>query len=467
MNKRIGRLGAIFVAAFMFLIANLTYIQFIAADNIASKIENIRPILYGMKIRRGDIISADGKVLATSRKLEDRYERHYPNGQLVANITGFFSQKYGRAGLELTYDRYLSGQAKVSSIDDYTKRLFGKEKPGNDLVLTIDMELQKVAKKALGMRKGSVVALNPKTGAILALLSQPSYDPNDIGTKWDLITHDPDGIMVNRATQGKFTPGSSFKIITAATAIESGLVSTDTAYHAPPQLKIYGGKVTNYGNKGYPRITFADAFAKSVNTVFAQIGNKLGGAKLTDMAGNFGFNNEIPFDLPVSMSSVPTASEMDDLEVAWMAVGQGRIQSTPLNMALVGAAVANDGKIMQPYLVEEAREHDAANVVFKRKPRVWSSPISGETATILKSLMENVVDKGTGKLAKADHVRVGGKTGTAEVEKKPPHAWFVGFAPVDDPQVVVAVIIENGGSGGRTAAPVARTILISALGKNR
>lgn len=467
MNKRIGRLGAIFVAAFMFLTGNLTYIQFISADNITSKIENIRPILYGMKIKRGDIISADGKVMATSRKLEDRYERYYPSGATAANITGFFSQKYGRAGLELTYDRYLSGEAKVLSIDDYMKRLFGKEKPGNDLVLTIDMDLQKTAIKALGTRKGSVVVLSPKTGAILALVSQPSYDPNNIGMKWDSIIHDPDGIMVNRATQGRFTPGSSFKIITAATAIDSGLVSTDTIYRAPPQLKIYGGKVTNYGNKGYARITFADAFAKSVNTVFAQIGNKLGGAKLTNMAEDFGFNSEIPFDLPVSMSMIPAVSEMDDLEVAWMAVGQGRIQATPMNMALVGAAVANDGKIMQPYLVEEAREHDGGNVIFKRKPRVWSSPISDETAAILKSLMEDVVDKGTGKPAKTDHFRVGGKTGTAEVEKKTPHAWFVGFAPVDDPQVVVAVIIENGGSGGRIAAPVARSILISALGKNR
>lgn len=466
MHKRIARLGAIFTAAFVLLVANLTYLQFIAASDLTAKTENIRPILNEQKIRRGNILSADGELLASSQKTGDVYKRYYPKASLLAPVTGFYSTRYGRAGLELTHDEYLSGQTKAASIDDYVKRLLGKDVPGNDLTLTIDADIQKTASEALGSRKGAAVALNPKTGAVLALVSRPSYDPNTVDADWDSINSDPDGVMVNRALQGRFTPGSSFKIITAAAAIEDGLVSTDTVLPAPAQLKIYGGKVTNYANKGYGELTLSEAFAKSVNTVFAGIGKNLGGQKLVASSEAFGFNIRIPFDLPAAMSHIPAPSEMDDLEVAWTAVGQGKLLASPFNMALAGAAIANDGKIMQPYLVEEVREHDGS-IVFKRNPKVWREPVSKETARIITSFMVKTVSEGTGRSARIDSVSMAGKTGTAEVGSRPPHAWFVGFAPAEDPQVVVAVVIESGGSGGREAAPVAKKILLSALGKNR
>ncbi|MBE0447336.1 MAG: cell division protein FtsI [Actinobacteria bacterium] len=465
MNKRIARLGIVFITAFILLIVNLTYMQFIASAKLTAKPENIRPVLYERRIERGTIISADGKVLATSRKQDDSYTRVYPEGELAAHITGFYSSRYGRAGLELTYDDYLSGQSKVSSPDDYMKRLLGEEEPGNDLTLTLDMNLQSIASKALGLRKGAIVVLDPKTGAVLALVGWPRFDPNTLDDKWKSIAENPEGALLNRATQGRFTPGSSFKIVTAAAAIESGAVTPATVYEAPAQLKIYGGKVSNYGNKGFGRISFEEAFIKSVNTVFAQVGKNLGGQKLVDASEAFGINGEIPFDLPTAKSSVPEASEMDDLEVAWMAVGQGRAAVSPLMMALVGAAVANDGEIMQPYLVVKASERDGT-AVFAREPRPWLCPISKNTAAVLKSLMEQVVAKGTGKSAQIPGVRVAGKTGTAEVGKGEPHAWFVGFAPVDNPEVIVAVIVENGGTGGSTAAPIAKQIIAALLGKN-
>lgn len=465
LDRRIGRLGAVFTTAFLLLVINLTHMQFIASAKLTAKPENIRPILYEKRIQRGTIISSDGVVLATNRKRGEGYERIYPKGELAANITGFYSAKYGRAGLELTYNDYLSGQNKVSSIDDYIKRLLGKEAPGNDLTLTLDMGLQAVAHKALGSRKGAVVALNPKTGAILALVSRPSFDPNTIDSNWKSIANDPDGVMVNRATQSRFTPGSSFKIISAAAAIEDGGISTSTVFNAPAQLKIYGGKVTNYGNTGLGKIPFEEAFAKSVNTVFGQIGRDLGGGKLVEKSRAFGLNAEIPFDLPAIKSTLPEAADMDELEVAWTAVGQGRVGVSPLMMVLVGAAVANDGIIMEPYLVEKASEFDG-NVVFERTPRAWLHPITKETAGVMRSLMEMVVNKGTGRSAQIDDVRVAGKTGTAEVGKDAPHAWFVGFTPAEDPKIVVAVIIENGGTGGKIAGPIAKQIIAASLGKN-
>ncbi|PIW21960.1 MAG: cell division protein FtsI [Candidatus Aquicultor secundus] len=465
-NKRIARLGAVFTALFLLLTVNLTYMQFFAADSLTARPENIRPLLNDKRIKRGDIISADEVVLATTKKSADGYKRSYPKAEIAAPITGFYSHKYGRAGLELTFDEYLSGQTKVSSIDDYIKRLLGREAPGNNITLTINIELQRTAMRALGSKKGAIVALNPKTGAVLALASRPSYDPNEVDSHWAELSKNPDGVMLNRALQGRFTPGSSFKIITAAAALQDNVTTVDKIYDASSTVKIYGGKVTNYEGKSYGKLSFAEAFAKSANTVFAQIGKELGGAKLVDMAKSFGFADKIPFDLPTAQSRIPAASQMDDLEVAWAAVGQGRIQATPLTMALAGAAVANNGTIMQPYVVENIREHDG-NTVYEHRPSTWQTPMSQTTAETIKSLMEKVVSEGTGKAARIDGVQVAGKTGTAEVGQKKPHAWFVGFAPADNPQVAVAVIIENGGVGGSVAAPIAREIILSALGKQR
>ncbi|MCL6471488.1 MAG: cell division protein FtsI [Firmicutes bacterium] len=463
MSKRIGRLAAIITATFVLLVANLTYLQFIAASELTAKPENVRPILYEQKFRRGDIISADNKVLATSKKVADSYKRYYAEGSVAAPVTGFYSTKYGRSGLELTFDEQLSGQSYLSSVDAYIKRLLGKDVPGNNLYLSINMDIQRLADKLLGDRKGAVIALNPKTGAVIALVSKPSYNPNDIDNNWSILVKSPDGPMLNRATQGKFTPGSSFKIITAAAALENSILTTDTVFDAPANIKIYGGKVTNYEKKGFGKITFADAFARSVNTVFAQVGKSLGGGKLVDAAENFGFGRKTPFDIPAGISHIPRPSDMDELEVAWMAVGQGRIQATPLTMALACSAIANNGKIMRPYLVEKIQEPNG-NVAFQREPRVWLSPIKPETAQVLRGLMEKVVDEGTGKAAKIPGVRVAGKTGTAEVGNGEPHAWFVGFAPAEDPQVLVAAVVENGGTGGRTAAPIAREIMMRVLG---
>jgi peptidoglycan glycosyltransferase len=464
MHDRISRLAVVTVAAFLTLIVNLTYLQFFAVSDLTAKPNNARPILNEKKIERGSITSADGVLLALSKKSGDSYKRYYPEGSLTAPVTGFYSPKYGRSGLELEADEQLAGQAKASSADDYVKRLLGKGVPGNDIVLSLNMNLQRVAARELGKRKGAVVALDAKTGAVVALVSYPSFDPNTVETDWKQLSTNTDSPLINRATQGEFTPGSSFKIVTASAALEDGDITTDTVINAPASFSIYGGKVTNYEGKEHGKLSFGDAFAKSVNTVFAKIGNDLGGDKLVEKAVAFGLAEPVPFELPTNAGNIPGPSEMDKLEVAWMAVGQGRLLVSPLSMALVSQAVANDGQMLHPYLVQEVRDYQGASV-FEHKPKNWLRPISPETANTLKNLMIGVVDHGTARSASIKGVTVAGKTGTAEVEGKSPHAWFVGFAPAEDPEIVVAVVVENGGTGGRIAAPVAREIFKAAMGK--
>lgn len=466
MHKRINRLAVIAVAAFLILIVNLTYLQFFAAGDLSAKPNNARPILNEKRIERGSITSIDGVLLAQSQRVGDDYRRFYPEKSLTAPITGFYSPKYGRSGLELTADEQLAGQAKASSADDYVKRLLGKNTPGNDIILSIDMNIQRVASRELGKRKGAVVALDAKTGAVVALVSYPSFDPNTVETDWKQLSTNSNSPLINRVTQGKFTPGSSFKIVTAAAALEDNdmVITTDTVINAPSSLTIYGGKVTNYGGKGLGRLAFGEAFAKSVNTVFAKIGNDLGGNKLVAKADAFGLSQPIPFDLPTNSGNIPSSSEMDKLEVAWMAVGQGRLLVSPLSMALVSQSIANNGQTMYPYLIQEVHNYKG-EVIFERESKNWLRPLSPKTANTIKELMVEVVEHGTARSARIKDVTVAGKTGTAEVEGKSPHAWFVGFAPAEDPEIVVAVVVENGGSGGRVAAPIAREIFETALGK--
>jgi peptidoglycan glycosyltransferase len=321
-----------------------------------------------------------------------------------------------------------------------------------------------VAAHELGNRKGAVVALDAKTGAVLALVSYPSYDPNKLEADWKKLSQDKDSPLINRVTQGKFTPGSSFKTVTAAAAIQENKVSTDTVLDAPSFLHIYGGKVTNYEGKEHGKITFADAFAKSVNTVFAEIGDELGGDKLVGYANAFGLSEPAPFDLPTNAGNIPEPGDMDKLEVAWMAVGQGRLLLSPLSMALVTQAIANDGQIMQPYLTQTVR-NSQGETIFEQEPRSWLRPLSPQTAATIKELMVGVVDRGTARSARLQDVTVAGKTGSAEVENKKPHAWFVGFAPAENPRIVVAVVVENSGTGGKIAAPIAREVIKRALGK--
>jgi peptidoglycan glycosyltransferase len=353
------------------------------------------------------------------------------------------------------------------------------------VVTTIDAKLQRVASQALGSLPGAVVALDPSTGQVLALVANPSYDPNRLAShdlasvrqaREDLLK-DPQKPLLSRADEELFPPGSTFKLVTAAAALEDGM-RPDTTFPNPPALDLpqTTHQLHNFGGEhclgGAPRITLAQALEVSCNVVFGEIGLRLGAEKLVDQAKRFGFDQDIPFQVPFRTGSIPPVSDFQDAlpAVAFSAIGQQSVGANPLQMALVGAAIANGGMEMAPQLVLEIRDADG-RVVQTPRPEVWGHPISAQTSSELTAMMVDVVANGTGTAAQIPGVQVAGKTGTAETSSGNPHAWFVAFAPATHPRIVVAVVVLNGCSlgseatGGQVAAPIARAVIQAALGE--
>lgn len=461
MNQAIRRIAILFAVVFTALVVNLTYLQVIHANWITNHERNTRNIEKELAAQRGSIVSADGKILAESVKSGRYYKRLYPMGTLTGPITGFYSIKYGRTGLEASYQDWLVAKDQYSTPRDLLNDLLGKRPPGDDLSLSLDTSLQKIAIRALGDNRGAVVALDPRTGAVLAMATSPRYNPALINKQFGRLRADKSSPLLNRATQGLYPPGSVFKLVTASAALANGVTTPDTVWDGPGVLHVYGGKVTNFADEEFGTMPFSRAFAVSCNTIFAQVGLKLGDRRLVAAAQDFGIDRWVPFDVPTYRSRIQ--QPVDKLDLAWTAVGQGRTLVTPLEMALVGAAVANGGVVNEPYLVGEIRDYRGI-IVRKTSPRQWQAPIDAKTAAEVKKLMIDVVSDGTGRAAQIDGVTVAGKTGTAEPsDKKRTHAWFVGFAPAEQPRVVVAVIVEHGGVGGEAAAPLAKDVIEAAL----
>ncbi|MDO8886811.1 penicillin-binding transpeptidase domain-containing protein [Candidatus Oleimmundimicrobium sp.] len=462
MNKRLYTLGIFFSIVFVVLIINLTYLQVFAAHKIVSHPENKRSLAKDASIERGKIFSSDGELLADNTVVNNTYVRIYPQEKITSALVGFNDITYGRAGIELTYNDYLLGRRTMVSAEDYIKKITGDKVPGNDVTLTINFPLQKEAFELLADKRGAIVVLNPKTGAILAMATNPTFDPNNINENWTNLIKDSSAPLINRGAQGLYPPGSSFKIITASAAVDSGISSPASIYKGPGEIKISGNTISNYDKKDFGEIPLNEAFALSVNTVFAQIGLELGAKQLVEYAENFGFNHKIPFDLSVNTSTIPSPNKMDEVALAWSSVGQANVLATPLQMALAGASIANKGTIMKPCLIKEIRDHNDI-LIRKFESKKWLKPISEASAIEITDMMIKVVEDGTGKAAQIPNVKVAGKTGTAEVANDAPHAWFIGFAPAENPQVVVVVIIENSGYGGKVTAPIAKKIIQKAL----
>jgi peptidoglycan glycosyltransferase len=325
------------------------------------------------------------------------------------------------------------------------------------------MAVQRAAASALGNRKGAVVALDPRTGAILAMVTYPRYDPNTIDADWKQINSDAGKPLLNRAAQGLYPPGSVFKMVVAGAALQEGVVDPQTQFDDTGSVTAGGYVVKNYGDNVYGPHSFADAFAKSINTTFAKLGVQLGADVLFRYAGDFGFGETSPWPLGGAKSVFPDPASMDKAHVAQASFGQGEVLSSPLEIALVASAVANGGTIMKPYIVDQVLDYHQ-NILDQTSPQTWLEPLSAQTADTLKQLMIRVVTGGTGTSAAIEGVQVAGKTGTAEVGNGEPHAWFAAFAPADNPEIVVAVLVENAGTGGSVAAPVARQVISAALG---
>lgn len=447
---------------FLLLLTVLVYRQVFAVDLINHP-GNRRALLAEYSIERGLILTVDGAILAESVPEGEMFKRRYPLGEVTAAIVGYWNPTRGRAGLEESFNNQLIGAAQFTDINEWFGSLVERRRPGNDITLTIDSAIQQTAWQALGDNQGAIVVLEPKSGAVLAMVSKPGYDPNRISKDWSRIVTDPDTPLLNRATQGKYPPGSTFKIITAAGALSQGVTKTDTVYNGPKELPVDGGKVRNFADEESGRLSLSSAFAYSTNTIFAQVGLKLGAENLVRTATDFGLNQPLDFELPTAVSTIPQAGEMDPVMLAWSAVGQGKTLVTPLQMALVAATIANDGKTPRPYLVKNIRDFKG-NLISQTEPRILRQAVDETTAKTIKKMMVKVVESGTARKLWSPSLKIAGKTGSAEIGPNlQSHAWFVAFAPADDPKVVAAVLVERGGMGGKVAAPIAREVINAAL----
>jgi peptidoglycan glycosyltransferase len=488
MNRQVRRLAVVVLAGFLALFAAPLYWQVLAAPRLNADSRNTRALLKEASIQRGQMYAGDGKtVLADSVATNDplnRYLRRYPQGDAYGMLTGYYSLTFGTSGLERAFDAYLVGKAPEQFTQNLSDYLTAKAIPGGTLVLTIDPATQKAAQDALGPRKGAVVALDYRTGAVLAMTTFPRFDPNPLASHspavvrkaWARLNADPSTPLLNRATQQLYPAGSTFKVITAAAAFDSGMTPDtprpDEDTYDVPQTS---ADIRNFGGEHCPadkgdQVSIAQAFEVSCNTVFAHLGVDLGRQRLVAEAEKFGLNAPLGFQLPSAVSQLP--ADLDVPALAQSAIGQRDVRVSPLQMAEIAATVANGGARMRPFVVSRIVAGGAEqNTVKSFGPHQVNQALSGQVADELKQVMALVVSNGTGTAAQIPGLQVFGKTGTAQnVKGKPPHAWFIGFTSSGDKTIAVAVVVENGGNagseatGGRVAAPIAKQVMQAYLG---
>ena len=470
--NRLTRTVFLFTALFAVLIGNITYIQVIKASEYQDMPSNNHTINKARYIKRGSIITADGLTLAESiQQADGTYARSYPNGNLAAHVVGYYSQQYGTMGIENTQNDTLTGSKDYSSWQNALNSLAGISEPGNSVQLTIDSRIQRAAEQALAGRVGAIVALDPRSGAVLAWASAPTFDNTNIQAAIEAANASggADTSMYDRATLALYTPGSTFKVLTLASALENGLATLDTAYDSPGRMEIGGADVVSIGERGHGTISLAKAFALSSNTVFGQVADGLGAEKLVATARAFGYGQQLGLDFTTAASVMPNPEEMTEWELAWAGagqpVGQGHTpgpQATVMQNALMAATIANNGIAMNPYVVSQILAPDGT-VLKTTRGRSLGQAVSTGTAEQVKQAMLDVVQSGTGSAAAIAGVKVAGKTGTAETNNANANSTFVGFAPYDTPTVAIAVVIEQNAKGEQSAAAVGGQVLRAAL----
>ena len=476
MNSQIVKLFALIVVLFAVLVGFTSYWSVFDAEALKEKSVNARPLIEQQRIERGRILAADGTVIARSvrkgRGDDLRYVRRYPEGALFGHPIGYSFVRQGDSEFEEFHNDELIGNESefVSLLDE----LRGQVQEGNDVVTNLDPEAQRIAMGALeGAGFGAVVAIEPSTGRVRVLASNPPYDPNRVPEHLsELNGNVAESPLSPRATQGQYPPGSTFKVVTAAAALDSGAITPETTLDAPGTLEVEGQPLSNDFNESFSGIGLDTALTHSVNTWFAQVGEKVGSDTLFEYMDDFGFGSTPAIDLPdeqVYRSGVFEGDELlgrgDPVDVARVAIGQERLAVTPLQMAEVAAAVANGGKLMKPQIWSRVVDPDG-RVTERLDPAVYSEPIDEETAAALTTAMEGVVTEGTGTNAEIPGVPVAGKTGTAETPFNDAcggadvnQAWFIGFAPADDPQIAIAATVEcTEAFGGDIAAPIFREV---------
>ncbi|MFH8472249.1 penicillin-binding transpeptidase domain-containing protein [Streptomyces sp. NPDC018000] len=477
MNKPLRRVAIFCGVLVLALLFRVNWLQYVRADELNANEHNRRVQIERYAHERGNII-VDGNPVTGSVETKGsdfKYKRVWKDGPMWAPVTGYSSQAFDASQLESIEDGILTGNSDQLFFDRTLSLFTGEKKTGGNIVTTLNGAAQKAAFNGLGDKKGAVAAIDPQTGAILALVSTPSYDPSvfagnslkDADARQQLLK-DKDKPMLNRALRETYPPGSTFKVVTAAAALENGLytsIDEPTKSPLPYRLPLTTGNLENEGNIPCENASLREALRWSCNTVFGKISDDLGNQKMIDQANKFGFNKEIFTPVRADASIYPKDNRPQN---AMAGIGQASNRATPLQMAMVAAAVANDGKLMQPYMVAE-RQAPNLDVIYTHEKEQLSQPLSGENAQKLQQMMETVVDTGTGQKAKIPGATVGGKTGTAQHglnNSEKPYAWFISYAKTDSGSpVAVAVVVEDGQanrddiSGGGLAAPIAKSVM--------
>jgi peptidoglycan glycosyltransferase len=484
MNRAITRLALVGTGLMVLLVVATTYWQAWAAGDLADRQDNQIQRVAQFTIERGRIVSGR-KVLATNRerKVGGRtlYFRRYPSNGLAAHVVGYSTQERARAGLERSRNDYLiAANQNLSTVYRRTiDELKGATVQGNDLLLTLNMRAQEVAMRALGGRCGSVVALEPETGKVLVMASSPTFDQNTIERDFSAIARiqapcKPVAPLYNRATYGLYAPGSTFKVVTAAAAIDSGRYNARSSFVDPGYCEVYGRRVNNYDTtRPFGRLDLRTALVNSVNSVFCNIGKDLGSRAVVEQSKKFGFYETPPLETPDNervASGLYDGSELfdprldSDVDAGRFAFGQERLLVTPLQMAMVAAGIANDGVVMEPHVIDRIVS-PKGSIVVRSKPDELGRAMKARTAGTIASMMRDAVERGTGTAARIPGLVVGGKTGTAETGVAGTNnAWFICFAGRERPQVAVAVVLEQqNGTGGQLAAPIAREVVQALL----
>jgi peptidoglycan glycosyltransferase len=480
MNTQLRRVSTFVLLMFLALFVSTTIVQFFQQGNLQADGRNARSIYASFKTERGQIL-VDGQPIAYSQPIDDRYnyQRVYPAGPIYSTVTGYFSVQPSAGGLESELNSFLTGNSDAQFLDRLNAILTGRDPQGASVELTIDPVVQQAAWDALGDYTGAVVAIDPKTGAILALVSKPTYDPNALAvhdpdavqSSYEALLADPGDPLIDRGIAGDLNPpGSTFKLVVAAAALESGQYTPESAFPNPTSLELPGTTTTitnsadsNCGGGG--EATIATAVRLSCNIPFAQLAGALGDDVIRAQAEEFGFGSSFDIPMPSEPSQYPpTESEAE----TWLTgFGQASVRASPLQMAMVSAAIANGGTLMEPNLVESIVPPDLS-VLQSFEPQVYSTPLSAQNASLMTQMMVAGVSSGVANNARISGVEVAGKTGTAENGQGEPYTlWFTGFAPANDPRVAVAVVLEDRqtGFGNLLAAPIARSVMEAVLSR--
>ena len=458
MRRSVVLLTYLLIGGYLLLIGGALYWQVGQREVLVNHPSNPYQLLERRSVQRGGIFDSSGEVIAESVQGEKGFERVFRGTFGLAPTIGYFSQRYGTAGLEKNLDDLLMGRRYPgTSVVGRFRHLLSERTSGYDVITSLDLNLQRTVEQALGNRRGAAVVMEVKTGRILAIASVPGFNPQEIDPQWDTITGDADSPLYNRALAGFYPPGSTFKIVVLAAALANGGLDLASVFDDRGSVTIQGHQIANAGGTSWGSISLLDALVVSSNTVFIEVARRVGSEELLQMAGSFGLGRKPPLaGENVGAGKLPSGP-LSPLELAQLAIGQYGIVTTPLQMAMVVQAVANDGLMMEPLLVDAVKASGNGGK-WINQPRPMGYVVSAQNARKIRQAMAEVVTRGTGRNAALSGIDVAGKTGSAENPQGRAHAWFVGMAPVDKPEICLAVVVEHGGSGGGVAAPIARRI---------